>query len=265
MRTIKILLHLFIVFLFVFSCKCKEKVGNITNDKISKTPEAIANGMRVNYRKPQGMLDILNAFIVVNGIKYPINTFTTSIVADISGETDRDDYTLRTYFIQITQDYRDKSQIFSSADVNKLYIAFMYVNDKTGVRKNPFLFDRKGTKYQIAFADLEELHLAYQCNIKSKIIHLTNDIKNTDYVKVNVKELFDYINIINQNTMKPMTMEFELSESIIHNKNISKEDKSISTQAGYLVFFNNVLDSSDQPIADLSNYNMNSLCPNQCP
>jgi hypothetical protein len=52
------------------------KVGNITNDKISKTPEAIANGMRVNYRKPQRMLDILNAFIVVNGIKYPINAFT---------------------------------------------------------------------------------------------------------------------------------------------------------------------------------------------
>lgn len=84
-------------------------------------------------------------------------------------------------------------------------------------------------QYGLNIVRLEDLHLAYQDNIKSKIIHLTNDAKNTDYIKVNVKELYDYIDKINQNTMNPATMEFELSESIIH-------DKGISTQAGYLVF-----------------------------
>ncbi|WP_326982014.1 response regulator transcription factor [Chryseobacterium sp. MYb264] len=116
-----------------------------------------------------------------------------------------------------------------------------------------------GEKKNINIMDLKNMHEAYQCNIKSKIVSASTDIKNTDYVKVNVEQLFDYIKKIKTYLPKAKKMKFELTETTPDNKAF------LSDQIGYLAFFNNVTDNSGKNIAELSDYNMNSLCPNQCP
>ncbi|WP_336716711.1 hypothetical protein [Chryseobacterium mucoviscidosis] len=220
------------------------------------TPVAEANRMRTTFSQPNGMLDKLNRFIIK--INYPLDKFI-AITDNIKNVSNKDELILRVYFIQLTPEFVGSSgNNFFITNKEKLYVAFLYVDKNSKQIGDPFLLDDKGDIKSIKNENLEKLHLAYQCNIKSQILGFAHDIKNTDYVKVDVKELFEFITKVNNlGNVASKCIDFEMTESIIHDG---------SNQEGFLTFFNNVSEkNTGAKISELSNYNMNSLCPNQCP
>lgn len=240
----------------------------VLKQQLVKIPPEIAKKMKEKFGNKDRTMDKIRDHLVE--LQFPINSFT-SITDDIKTHPNKESYTLRVYFIQITPDFLSKYPDFGAKlEYNeKLYIAFQYVDEHNKKVGDPFLYNKHGKKYYIV-KEFEELHNAYLGKIKPKIDPLVPvtppNKKNTEYVKIDVKDLIVYINKINKYFIdKPYYdlkfIIFELAESAISNKRIGQD--------GYLTFINSVyVDrpySLDLVIEDLSDYDMNSLCPPTCP
>lgn len=229
--------------------------------QIIKIPPHIAQLMRDMFKRPGRTLEKLEPHI--KDIQYPLSVFTM-ITNDIDADLNKEDYTLRVHFIQITPDFVSKYSHDTSIKSfeKKLYLAFEYVDKNHKRVGKTFILNEAGKKYYID-SYFTSLCNAYKSNIKNSIDTLVPNKKNTEYVKIDVKELYIYIGEINKynandlNTT-PKIIKFELAESTSMKK---------TNQLGYLTFINNIVreDSPSHPIDQISEYDMNTLCPPNCP
>lgn len=229
-------------------------VFNQYDVRFVQTGPSEAATMRDNFRTNGMQYNLSNHMIK---IQYPLKEFLS--ITDAVKDVNKRKLVLRVYFIQLTQNSATIStNNFFQKNNGKLYVAFLYVDKNNKQVGQPFLLDDVGKNVTISDKDLSDLITAYQCNIKPQILAFSNDLKNTDYVKINVRELFEFKDkAANYTDINSSYIEFEMTESISHTG---------MKQAGYLTFLNNVYNSSTKKIIpELSNYNMNSLCPNQCP
>lgn len=228
----------------------------VVKPSLYKTPPEILNDMKKRYLASGRTSEKISSF--TKQIEFPISSFTTIMDEKLNYEiTD----TLRVHFVQITPAFITKvnDAQFKQYE-NKLWIAFEYVDKNSNRIGNVFLFNNKGKKY-IIDNDLALLKSAYSKNIQSEINDLVkNSDKNTDYAKVGINELSTYINDIKTSSLfsiiYPETMKIELTESSTTKK---------IDQAGYFTFFTDVYSNWGIEIKNLSDYDMNSLCPPNCP
>lgn len=239
--------------IFIFSMF---RYHTVIEPALYKTPPQILEDMKKRYSDTGRTSEKISSY--TKQIEFPIESFTS--IMDEKANYEITD-TLRIHFIQITPAFITKVSDTSFKQYeNKLWIAFEYVDRNSTRIGNVFLFNNKGKKY-IINSDLASLKVEYSKNIQSKINNLvTKSATNTDYAKVGINELSQYIKDIKASNLMsivyPEIMKIELTESSTTKK---------VDQAGYLTFLTDVYSNLGFEIRNLSDYDMNSLCPPNCP
>lgn len=214
-----------------------------------KTPPAQAKIMKDNYSK--GVVkEILDQY-TGKKIEHNIDCYRHLIENAPAGTEN-----VRVHFIQLTDLFIKKYKILSDYN-GKLYLAFEYIDKDKNRLGKPFLFDENSKLHEIE-EDFGSTVDAYLNNINYKI---TEAIKkdNTKYIIITLASLKDHLKNITVKKgiiLEPASVEFDLTEEY------NPDDSTCNKQ---LTFFTNIRSNSGGYIDDLSEYNMNSLCPNQCP
>ena len=212
-----------------------------------KTPDEQVVIMRGNYKEGKTK-QILKSF-VSKKFKYDIAAYE-SMIENAPKATE----ILKVHFIQIND-----PDILSRSGLNnfkgKLYLAFEYVDKMDNKLGNAFILDENSNPFLIN-KELADLKQNYITNIAS-LIHLPSK-KNTEYIMISLVSLKNHLGKIKEKDkfiISPQKVEFELTEEY---------DPITIINNGQLTFFTNIRSILGK-ISDLSEYNMNSLCPQQCP
>ena len=214
-----------------------------------KTPPAQAKIMKENYLKGD-VKKVLNNY-TGEKIEYRINCYEHTIEKAPAGTEN-----VRVHFVHLTDKFIEKYNILPNYK-EKLYLAFEYVDKDKNRLGKPFLFDENSKLHEIQ-EDFESIRNSYFNNINNKITKAIHK-DNTEYIIITLASLNDHLKNIRQKKgmiFKPESVEFDLTEEY------NPED---STNNKQLTFFTNIKSNFGGYIDDLSEYNMNSLCPNQCP
>ncbi|MEO8255048.1 MAG: hypothetical protein ABI554_11745 [Flavobacterium sp.] len=185
--------------------------------------------------------------------------------------------TIRMYFVQYNQDKFVTQKYAVLEPYNgKLYIVLGYFDNKQTLINNKYygVFSINKT-LEIDPKDLDLMHKDYKDNIKPHINQLATTKNNTDYIKIETTDFNNQISLINKHNgssgaVKVKCLRFKLAE--VQNPSPLKSVKSrryyvkkYKNQTGQLTTLTDVEDVNGQKITSLSNYDMNTLCPPNCP
>lgn len=256
----------------------QEQQGAINGTKQIKIPRVTANEMKTNFGLTKKLLES-------NGIKV-FDNFQLSLAGleDMLWiENDNEDDTLydeiRIYFVQYLKTDNLNYKDLDPYD-NSLYI--VYSKAKNGVDlPNYYAVFSLNNKVEIKPEDFKKMKENYQNNIKPIInSRVSSGIKeNTDYIKIPREELYNHYGKIklydtmSTNTVKKVGfMTICLSEALDYKKDKDfKDNKELQLldqknyMLGQLTVIFDVNDRNSVTIDNLSSYDMNSLCPQQCP
>ncbi|MBK1894293.1 hypothetical protein [Chryseobacterium paridis] len=257
------------------SPKQEESIGG---PKQIKIPKATAAEMKTNFGATK---KLLNDAGIKTFDSFQLNLTALENMLWIENETGDEPLfdEIRIYFIQYLKKDNLNYKDLDPFD-NALYM--VYSKTKNGVDiPNYYAVFSLNKKVEIKPEDFKKMKENYQKNIKPIINQRVKDSTkiNTDYVKIPREELYNHYGKIklydtmNANTVKKVGfMNICLSEALDYKKdkdfNNIRELQLLDQKKympGQLTVIFDVDDSSSLTIDNLSSYDMNSLCPQQCP
>jgi len=255
----------------------QEQQESINDPKQIKIPRATANAMKTNFFITKELLES-------SGIKV-FDNFQLSLegLEDMLWiESETEDGSLcdeiRVYFIQYLKTDNLNYKDLDPYD-NSLYI--VYSKAKNGVDlPNYYAIFSLNNKVEIKPEDFKKMRENYKNNIKPIInSRVTSGIReNTDYIKIPREELYNHYGKIKlydtrSNTAKKVgfiniclseALDYKKDKDFNDNKELQLLDKK-KYMLGQLTVIFDVNDRNSVAIDNLSSYDMNSLCPQQCP
>lgn len=179
--------------------------------------------------------------------------------------------TIRLYFLQFVQnDFESKYTELAPFD-GKLYMGLGFFDQSQNLVGGKYygMLSVKQT-VEIEPQDFIKMHNSYINNIRSKINFLSISGDNTKYLKIDVGDFKVQRKIIEvyNSTMSPKHMhslKFTLAQAIDPISPSPFYSSKYAKSQGQLTALTDAIDANGNVIDHLRNYDMNSLCPQQCP
>ncbi|WP_294315593.1 hypothetical protein [uncultured Chryseobacterium sp.] len=178
---------------------------------------------------------------------------------------------IRLYFLQFFQnDFKSKYTELAPFD-GKLYLGIgFFDHSKNLVSGKYYGMLSVGKTVEIEPQDFIKMHNNYLDNIRSKINNLSTSGENTKYLKIDVEDFEVQRKIIEvyNSTMSPKNMHsltFTLAQAIDPVSPTPFYSSKYIKSQGQLTALTDAIDNNGNVIDHLKNYDMNSLCPEQCP
>lgn len=179
--------------------------------------------------------------------------------------------TIRLYFLQFVQnDFESKYTELAPFD-GKLYIGIGFFDQSQNLVGGKYygMLSVKKT-VEIEPQDFIKMHNSYINNIRKKINYLSESGENTKYLKIAVGDFNVQQNIIEvyNSSMSPQyvqSLTFKLAEAVDPKSPTPYYSRKYAKSKGQLTALTDAIDTDGNVIDNLKNYDMNSLCPQQCP
>lgn len=179
--------------------------------------------------------------------------------------------TIRLYFIQFVQNEFESKYTELGPFDGKLYMGIGFFDQSHNLVGGKYygMLSVKKT-VEIEPQDFIKMHNSYINNIQNKINDLSTSGKNTNYLKIDAGDFKVQRKIIEvyNSSMSPKYVEsfkFTLAEAIDPISPTSFYSSKYIQSQGQLTSLTDALDPNGIVIDYLKNYDMNSLCPQQCP
>lgn len=181
---------------------------------------------------------------------------------------------IRLYFVQFNQKKFGTKYVGLQNHDGKLYILLGYFDGNNKLMGNVYygMMSVNNGSVEVAPEDFEIMHKDYKDNVKKHINQFCVKNDNTEYLKIDAIDFAVQQGKIQRNdklaTVKFKELKFKLAEvedSIIPTKNKNYYLKKYKDDIGQLTTLTDAIGMDGNPIDDLDNYDMNSLCPQQCP
>lgn len=179
--------------------------------------------------------------------------------------------TIRLYFIQFLQnDFGSKYTELIPFD-GKLYMGMGFFDQSQNLVGGKYygMLSVKQT-VEIEPEDFIKMHTSYINNIQNKINYLTISGQNTNYLKIDAGDFKIQRKIIEayNSSMSPKyfhSLKFTLAEAVDPATPTTFYSSKYVKSQGQLTSLTDAIDPDGNVIDNLKNYDMNSLCPQQCP
>ncbi|MCA6066719.1 hypothetical protein JI747_005985 [Chryseobacterium sp. RG1] len=271
MRTIKNLCGA-ILFLLLISCS-NQKGFNAYSPKYDPVPTLMAGKMGVSFKQ-----NTYNELVKLNLIKndeFILDKREWQEICDVLQKNNKISL-IRLYFVQFNQNkFGAKYSDLQSYD-GKLYILLSYFdgNDKLIGDKYYGVMSVNSGTVEVSPEDFQIMYEDYKNNIKPVINQFCSTKDNTEYLKIDAIDFARQQGGIEAHDrympVKFKQLNFKLAEVVDPEKIALTKNKSYYIQKygnniGQLTTLTDAEDSSGKPIQGLNDYDMNSLCPQQCP
>ncbi|MEJ5102929.1 hypothetical protein [Chryseobacterium sp. MYb328] len=179
--------------------------------------------------------------------------------------------TIRLYFLQFIQnDFESKYTELAPFD-GKLYIGIGFFDQSQNLVGGKYygMLSVKKT-VEIEPQDFIKMHKSYLNNIQNKINKFSTSGQNTNYLKIDAGDFKVQRKIIEvyNSSMSPQyvqSLTFTLAQAIDPKSPTSFYSSKYLKSQGQLTCLTDAIDTNGNTIEHLRNYDMNSLCPQQCP
>lgn len=277
MKKIKILLSVLILLLLA-NCNGNQKflkeLQKITQLKpqYDPVPPNVAADMQ-NEFKTKTFLE-LNKQNLLNGAEFILEKKEWLEICNALQSNNKISV-IRLYFVQFNSSLNNGYASLKAYD-GKLYILLGYFdgnNALIGDKYYGMMSVNSGT-VKVSPEDFQKMHDDYKSNIKPIINQFCSTKNNTEYLKIDAIDFAKQQGGIEAHdrymTVKFKQLKFKLTQvvepgNIVSTKNKSYYMKKYGNDVGQLTTLTDAEDSEGQPIQGLNDYDMNSLCPQQCP
>lgn len=283
MRIIKILLSIMI---FIVIIGCENKKTNIvpseksTYNKIQRDSMydpvelKLASEMKSAFKK-----NTYNALSKLDLIKDSVFVLSKNEWVKMCDfiKKNKQTKTIRIYFVQYNKDEFAAGRYKELEPYNgKIYMVLGYFDKSQKLINSKYygVFSIHKT-LEIDPKDLDLMHKGYQNNIKPHINQFCDTKNNTDYIRIVADDFKKQSELIDKHdgssgAVKINYLKFKLAEvqdpnEVKHLKSRSYYAKKYKNQNGQLTTLTDVEDMNGKEIPSLSNYDMNTLCPPNCP
>ncbi|WEK69230.1 MAG: hypothetical protein P0Y62_15440 [Candidatus Chryseobacterium colombiense] len=273
MRTILNIL-LFAFLMFIFNCKpCKESSVSVTEkliggEKHLKIPRKISDSMKKGFVNESNKILTTNNIIFKNKYELSLANLAKMLWTPEVDEEKYDEFRIYfTYDNGILSNYPDLVTYDKS-----ICLIYSRELDKREEKKYYAAFSVK-SPIEIRLGDFDKLRENYKTIVKYALRSRIDSAKNTNYITIPRDQLSAYyakITLYNDNNVDKIShVNVCLAEALDYNGFPATKGLDYLKKKNYnpnqLTLIFDAVTTGGNDVEYLSSYDMNSLCPNQCP